>query len=63
MTISVYSDGEKKNKVAEFYDTQYPTSFLRGVLEESREDERDADLMFCCRHGIENSFAKVRGLE
>ena len=49
MTISVYSEGEKKDKVAEFYDTQYPTSFLRGVLEEAKEDETDAQLMFVCR--------------
>ena len=49
MIISVYSDGEKHDKVAEFYDTNYPTSFLRGILEETREDEKDAQLVFVVR--------------
>lgn len=49
MIISVFSDGEKKDKIAEFYDTLYPCSFLRGVLEESREEEKDAQLTFSIR--------------
>ena len=51
MIISMYSDGEKKDKVAEFYDTHYPTTFMRGVLEESKEDEEDVQMMIVCRHG------------
>ena len=59
MTISVFRDGERKDKIAEFYDTQVPTTFLRGALEEAREDERDTQLTFVCHHGIDNSFARI----
>ena len=51
MIVSVFSDGEKKDKIAEFYDCQYPTTFLRGVLEEANEDEKDTQLTFSCRGG------------
>lgn len=50
MIISVFSDGAKKDKVAEFYDCKYPTSFLRGVLEETQEDEEETELTFVCRN-------------
>lgn len=53
MIITVFEDGEKKNRVAEFYDTKYPCAFLRGVLEEAREDETDAQLVFAARQDID----------
>ena len=49
MIISVFTDGEKKDKIAEFTDVKYPTSFLRGLLEESREQEKEVQFMFTVR--------------
>lgn len=51
MIVSVFSDGEKKDKIADFYDCCYPTTFLRGILEEARELEKDTQLTFSCRTG------------
>ena len=64
MIVSVYTD-DKKNKVAEFYDTQFPCSFLRGVLEETREDEAESQLMFVCRRetGIDYNKALIERAE
>lgn len=53
MTISVFEDGEKKNKVAEFYDMNYPCAFLRGILEGAKENETDAQLVFTARQDID----------
>lgn len=50
MIVTVYQDGTKRDKIAEFYDTEYPTSFMRGVLEKSKEREEDAQMMIVCRH-------------
>lgn len=50
MVVSVFADGTKRDKIAEFYDTHYPTAFMRGVLEESKEDEEDVQMMIVCRH-------------
>lgn len=49
MIISVFSDGGKKDKIAELYDTKYPCAFLRGLLEENREDESEAEFTFTVR--------------
>lgn len=49
MIVSVFADGERKDKVAEFYDTKLPTTFLRGILEESREHEMDTSFTFQSR--------------
>ena len=50
MTVSAFKDGERKEKIAEFYDTEYPTLFLRGLLETSREEETDIQIMFIARN-------------
>ena len=63
MIVSVFSDGERKDKIAEFYDTLFPTSFLRGVLEESREDETEAQLFFVCRPEIERIDMPIPKME
>lgn len=49
MIVSAYSDSEKKDKIAEFYDTTYPCSFMRGLLTESQEQERDITITFTAR--------------
>ena len=49
MIINFYSDGEKRDKVAEFYDTVIPTLFMRGVLEEAKDNERDTQYTFTVR--------------
>lgn len=49
MGVSVYSDGDKKDKIAEFYDTENPTVFLRGALEIAKENEHDFQMTFVCR--------------
>lgn len=46
MIISAFSDGERKDKIAEFYDTDYPCSFLRGLLVESEEQEKPVQITF-----------------
>ena len=50
MVVSVFADGTKRDKIAEFYDAEYPTSFIRGVLEKSKEREEDTQMMIVCRH-------------
>ena len=64
MIISVYSD-DKRDKVAEFYDTHYPCTFLRGMLEETKEDEAESQLMFVCRQasGIDYNKALIERAE
>lgn len=52
MIVSVFSDGEKKDKVAEFYDTSYPCTFLRGLLVETQEQENESQLMFVARQEV-----------
>lgn len=59
MVISVFSDGTKKDKVAEFYDTSYPCSFLRGVLTETQELEGEAQLMFVARQANDLDLNKA----
>lgn len=59
MIISVFSDGNKRDKVAEFYDTKYPTSFLRGILEETKEDEAETQLMFVARQANDLDLNKA----
>ena len=49
MIVSAFSDNEKKDKVAEFYDTTYPCSFMRGLLTESQEQEKDLQITFVAR--------------
>ena len=49
MIISVFADGEKRDKIAEFYDVDYPTSFLRGILIEAINSCKDAELTITCR--------------
>lgn len=49
MIISAYSDGEKKDKIAEFYDTTYPCSFFRGLLTESQEQDKEVEITFTAR--------------
>ena len=56
MIISAFSD-DKKDKIAEFYDTHYPCLFLRGVLEQTREEEGETQIMFTVR--TENRHEQV----
>lgn len=50
MIISAFSDGEKKDKIAEFYDTTFPCAFMKGLLAESQEQEKDIQITFSVRH-------------
>lgn len=52
MIVSVFSDGERKDKIAEFYDTNFPCAFLRGVLVEAEELEENRQLMFTVRQNV-----------
>ena len=49
MIISAFSDGEKKDKIAEFYDTTYPCSFFRGILTEAEEQDKEVEITFTAR--------------
>lgn len=49
MIISAFSDGEKKDKIAEFYDTTYPCSFMRGILTEAEEQDKEVEITFTAR--------------
>lgn len=50
MIISAFSDSEKKDKIAEFYDTTHPGLFMRGVLTEAQEQEKDIQVTFMTRN-------------
>lgn len=52
MIVSVFTDGERKDKIAEFYDTNFPCAFLRGVLVEAEELEENRQLMFTVRQNV-----------
>ena len=49
MIVSAFSDSERKDKIAEFYDTTYPCSFMRGLLTEAQEQEKDVAITFIAR--------------
>ena len=63
MIISAFSDGEKKDKIAEFYDTENPTVFLRGALEIAKENEHDFQMTFVCRQEIGNVSDTIKTSE
>lgn len=52
MIVSAFSDSERKDKIAEFYDTTYPCSFMRGVLTEAQEQEKEVEITFTARQKL-----------
>ena len=46
MIVSAYSDGLKHDKIAEFYDTEFPCLFMRGLLTQAKELEKDIEITF-----------------
>lgn len=52
MIVSVYSDGLKQDKIAEFYDTEFPCLFMRGLLIQAQELEKDIEVTFTAHDKI-----------
>ena len=52
MTISVFLDGARKNKIADFYDKEYACALLKGVLMDAENLEKDTQLVFTARQGL-----------
>ena len=46
MIVSAYSDGFKHDKIAEFYDTEFPCLFMCGLLMQAQELEKDIEVTF-----------------
>ena len=54
MIISAFTDGQKRNKIAEFYDTDFPCLFMRGILTQAQEQEKEIELTFTARESLSN---------
>ena len=52
MIISAYLDGLKHDKIAEFYDTEFPCLFMRGILIQAQELEKDIEVTFTAHDKI-----------
>ena len=52
MIVSAFRDEERKDKIAEFYDTTYPCSFMRGLLTDAKEQDKDVQITFVARHEL-----------
>ena len=52
MIVSAFSDGSKHDKIAEFYDTEFPCLFMRGVLIQAQELEKDIEITFTAHDKI-----------
>ena len=52
MIVSAYSDGHKRDKIAEFYDTDFPCLFMRGLLTQAQEQEKEIEVTFTAREAL-----------
>lgn len=52
MIVSAYSDGKKQDKIAEFYDTEFPCLFMRGILIQAQKLEKDIEMTFTAHDKI-----------
>lgn len=52
MIVSAFSDGLKQDKIAEFYDTEFPCLFMRGILIRAQELEKDIEITFTAHDKI-----------
>lgn len=58
MTIGVFLDGNKRDKIADFYDKDYACALLKGVLIDAENLEKDTQLVFSVRQGMKSYYTK-----
>ena len=51
MTLTFYSDGNRQDHIANFYNVDYATYFVKGVMDAANNVEQDTMLTVVLRQG------------